>query len=87
MLPARVQVVEVGPRDGLQNESRTLPVAVRVDLIDRLTRCGFSTIETGSLVSHEVVPQLAESETVYQKIDRKVGVEYPLLVGNLRGLE
>lgn len=87
MLPARVQVVEVGPRDGLQNESRILPIAVRVELIDRLTRCGFSTIEAGSLVSPRAVPQLADSEAVYQTIDRKAGVEYPLLVGKLQGLE
>jgi hydroxymethylglutaryl-CoA lyase len=87
MLPRRVKIVEVGPRDGLQNESRTLPVAVRAELIDRLARCGFTTIEAGSLVSPKAVPQLAESELVFQTIHRKAGVEYPLLVGNLKGLE
>ncbi len=87
MLPARVKIVEVGPRDGLQSESLILPVVVRAELIDRLTRCGFSTIEAGSLVSPKAVPQLAESETVYRSIQRKDGVEYPLLVGNLDGLE
>lgn len=87
MLPLRVRVVEVGPRDGLQNESKILPAAVRVQLIDRLTRCGFSTIEAGSLVSPKAVPQLADSDAVYQSIQRKAGVAYPLLVGNLQGLE
>ncbi len=87
MLPARIKVVEVGPRDGLQNESRTLPVEVRTELIDRLTQCGVSTIEAGSLVSPKAVPQLADSEEVYRAIHKKAGGEYPLLVGNLRGLE
>jgi hydroxymethylglutaryl-CoA lyase len=87
MLPARIKVVEVGPRDGLQNESRTLPVAVRAELIDRLTRCGFAMIEAGSLVSPKAVPQLADSEEVFCAIHKKADCDYPLLVGNLPGLE
>ncbi|MGR9108497.1 MAG: hydroxymethylglutaryl-CoA lyase [Gammaproteobacteria bacterium] len=87
MFPERIKVVEVGPRDGLQNEARTLPVTVRTELIDRLTLCGFETIEAGSLVSPKAVPQLADSEAVYRLIRQQNGVEYPLLVGNLQGLD
>ena len=87
MLPKRIRVVEVGPRDGLQNEVRTLPIRVRAELIDRLSGCGFSTIEAGSLVSPKAVPQLADSEKVFQASHRKTGVEYPMLVGNRQGLD
>jgi hydroxymethylglutaryl-CoA lyase len=85
--PSRIKIVEVGPRDGLQNESRALPVAVRVELIDRLSDCGFRAIEAGSLVSPKAVPQLADTEEVYRTIHQKPGVDYPLLVGNLAGFE
>lgn len=87
MLPLKIRVVEVGPRDGLQNESVALSIDLRTQMINRLTACGFSTIEAGSLVSPRAVPQLADSEKVFQAIHRKPGVEYPMLVGNRQGMD
>lgn len=84
--PDEVTLVEVGPRDGLQNEAVTLPVETRVEFIDRLSACGFPVIEVGSLVSPKWVPQMAESGEVLQRIEKRPGVAYPLLVPNLQGL-
>lgn len=69
-------VCEVGPRDGLQNEARVLTVAERVELIDRLSECGFPRIEVGSFVSPRRVPQMAEPEAVFAAIQRRPGTEY-----------
>jgi len=82
-----VKLVEVGPRDGLQNESQTVPVEVRVELIDRLTAAGLPAIEAGSFVSPKWVPKMADTHTVMLRIKRAPGVGYPVLVPNLRGLE
>jgi hydroxymethylglutaryl-CoA lyase len=86
-LPDRVKLVEVGPRDGLQNESPELSVATRIELINRLSGSGLSVIETGSFVSPRWVPQMASSTEVLAGITRKSDVCYPVLVPNLRRLE
>ncbi len=86
-LPRRAKIVEVGPRDGLQNENRTVPVAVKIGLIDRLADAGLQVVEAGSFVSPKWVPQMADSGDVLRGIARKPGVSYPVLVPNLKGLE
>jgi hydroxymethylglutaryl-CoA lyase len=84
---ADVRIVEVGPRDGLQNERWCLPARQRIDLIDVLSRSGLSTIEVGSFVSPRRVPQMANSDAVLAGIRRAVGVRYSALVPNLAGME
>ena len=86
-LPAHVRIVEVGPRDGLQNEKPIVPTAIKVGLIDRLTDTGLQTIEATSFVSPKWVPQLADAADVYTSIRRKPGVRYPVLVPNAQGYE
>lgn len=86
-LPGRVKVVEVGPRDGLQNEKETIPVEVKIELVDRLTRAGFSNIEAASFVSPKWVPQMATSAEVMAGIARKPGVIYSALTPNMKGFE
>jgi len=86
-LPAQVKIVEVGPRDGLQNEKEIIPVEVKVELINRLTAAGFSNIEAASFVSPKWVPQMATSSEVMQQIQRNSGVIYSALVPNMQGLE
>ncbi|RLA30226.1 MAG: hydroxymethylglutaryl-CoA lyase [Gammaproteobacteria bacterium] len=86
-LPERVRLVEVGPRDGLQNEATPVDVATRIGLIDRLTAAGLPAIEAGSFVSPKWVPQMADTNQVLAGIDRRDGVDYPVLVPNMRGLE
>lgn len=84
-LPSTVKIVEVGPRDGLQNETVTVPVDLRVALIDRLSDTGLSTIEVGSFVSPKWVPQMDKTAHVLQKIQRRTRVSYPVLVPNMQG--
>ncbi|MCB1862756.1 MAG: hydroxymethylglutaryl-CoA lyase [Chromatiaceae bacterium] len=86
-LPDKVKLVEVGPRDGLQNESRQVPSAIRVELIRRLAASGLKVIEAGSFVSPKWVPQMAASAEVFAALDHQIGVSYPMLVPNIRGLE
>ena len=86
-LPGSVRIVEVGPRDGLQNEKRPVPAQVKVEFIDRLARAGLQTIEATSFVNPAWVPQLADAAEVFPAIERRQGVRYPVLVPNLRGLE
>jgi hydroxymethylglutaryl-CoA lyase len=86
-LPKRVKIVEVGPRDGLQNEARTVPTQVKIELIDRLSATGLVAIEGGSFVSPKWMPQMADSLQVLQGIKRQAGVCYPVLVPNLQGLQ
>jgi hydroxymethylglutaryl-CoA lyase len=86
-LPSKVKIVEVGPRDGLQNEQATIPADVKVELIDRLTRAGFPNIEAASFVSPKWVPQMATSAEVMARIQRKPGVVYSALVPNMKGFE
>jgi hydroxymethylglutaryl-CoA lyase len=85
--PSRVKIVEVGPRDGLQNESQPVPASVKIALIDRLSDAGLPVIESGSFVSPKWVPQMAGSAEVMAGIRRKEGVSYPVLVPNMKGLE
>ncbi|HJR10199.1 MAG TPA: hydroxymethylglutaryl-CoA lyase [Rhodanobacteraceae bacterium] len=87
MLPNHVRIVEVGARDGLQNEKTIIPTATKIELIDRLSACGLQTIEATSFVSPKWVPQLADAEEVYAGISRKPGVDYPALVPNMRGYD
>lgn len=85
--PAAVKIVEVGPRDGLQNESRQIPANIKVQLIEGLAGAGLKDIECGSFVSPRAVPAMADSAEVFQTIRRKQGVRYTALVPNLQGLE
>ncbi|PRY26486.1 hydroxymethylglutaryl-CoA lyase [Aliiruegeria haliotis] len=82
-----VEIFEVGPRDGLQNEARAIPVAEKVALIDTLSRAGFRRIEVASFVSPKWVPQMAGSDEVMARIRRAPGVSYAALTPNLKGLE
>jgi isopropylmalate/homocitrate/citramalate synthase len=86
-LPDRVRMVEVGPRDGLQNEATTVPLEVKVELIDRLSATGLTAIEAGSFVSPKWVPQMADTGELLARIRRAPGVRYPVLVPNMKGLE
>ena len=86
-LPAAVRLVEVGPRDGLQNEKTMVPTDVKVALIDRLTEAGFAAIEAASFVSPKWVPQMADAAEVMARIRRKAGVRYPVLTPNMKGFE
>ena len=86
-LPASVRIVEVGPRDGLQNEKAIVPTPIKIELIDRLSETGLKTIEATSFVSPKWVPQLADATDVYTAIRKKSGVRYPVLVPNLQGYE
>lgn len=86
-LPSAVRIVEVGPRDGLQNEKTAVDVDTRVALIDALSDAGLQTIEAGSFVSPKWVPQMAATDAVLARIHRRPGIAYPVLVPNLQGLE
>jgi hydroxymethylglutaryl-CoA lyase len=82
-----VHVVEVGPRDGLQNESTNVPTATKVELIDRLAASGLRTVEATSFVNPKAVPQLADAADVMDRIARHDGVSFPVLVPNERGYD
>jgi len=86
-LPSHVRLVEVGPRDGLQNEAQPISVADKVHLVDALSAAGLRYIEVGSFVSPKWVPQMAGSAEVFAQIQRKPGVTYGALAPNLRGFE
>src|SRR6185437_6550829 len=83
----RVRMVEVGPRDGLQNEAQILPAATKIALIERLADAGLSVIEAGSFVSPKWIPQMADTAVVLAGLRRKAGVSYPVLVPNMKGFE
>lgn len=86
-IPQRVKVVEVGPRDGLQNEPVTASTGEKIELIDRLADAGLTVIESGSFVSPKWVPKMSDSAAVLAGITRRPGVSYPVLVPNMKGLE
>lgn len=86
-LPTRVRMVEVGPRDGLQNEKSIVPTEVKIGLVDRLTDAGLTAIEAGSFVSPKWVPQMADTPEVFAGIRRKDGVRYVALTPNAKGFE
>ena len=85
-LPIRVKIVEVGPRDGLQNEKDTIPADIKIALVDRLTLAGFENIEAASFVSPKWVPQMATSAEVMDRITRSPHAMYSALVPNMQGL-
>ena len=87
MLPTHVRIVEVGPRDGLQNESGHVSTAAKIELIDRLSAAGLQSIEVGSFVSPKWVPQMADTAAVIAGITRRPHVSYSVLTPNLQGLE
>ena len=82
-----VKIVEVGPRDGLQNEKVTIPTQAKIDYITALSDAGLRVIEAGAFVSPKWVPQMADTAEVYAEIPKDPGVEYPVLVPNMKGLE
>lgn len=86
-LPSAVTLFEMGPRDGLQNESKPVSSADKIELVNRLSAAGFSKIETGSFVSPKWVPQMAGSDTVFAGIERRPGVSYTALTPNLKGFQ
>ncbi len=86
-IPLHARIVEVGPRDGLQNEKEIIPAVVKIALIDRLSATGLTHIESGAFVSPKWVPQMADTAQVYAGINRKNGVVYPALVPNDRGMQ
>jgi isopropylmalate/homocitrate/citramalate synthase len=86
-LPAKVRIVDVGPRDGLQNEPQTVPTATKIELVNRLADAGVPAVEAGAFVSPKWVPQMADSAAVLAGIRRKPGVSYPVLVPNMQGFE
>lgn len=86
-LPKSVRIVEVAPRDGLQNETLRVPTAVKVELIERLGDAGLQTIEAGAFVSPKWAPQMADTADVLRVIDKKPGCAYPVLTPNLQGFE
>jgi hydroxymethylglutaryl-CoA lyase len=86
-LPDSVRIVEVGPRDGLQNEREQVPTEAKIELIDRLSETGLRSIEATSFVSPGAIPQLADAGEVMAGIRRRDGVAYPVLVPNRAGLE
>ena len=86
-LPNKVKMVEVGPRDGLQNEAQNVPAAVKIELIDRLGDAGLPVIEATAFVSPKWVPQMADNAEVMAGFRRRPGVGYPVLVPNRKGLD
>lgn len=86
-LPRRVAIVEVGPRDGLQNEKAPITTDMRIELCDRLTDAGFPNVEAGSFVSPKWVPQMADTAELMRRIRRKPGVTYSVLTPNMKGFE
>lgn len=85
--PARVKIVEVGPRDGLQNEKEMVPADVKVELCDRLSQAGFENVEAASFVSPKWVPQMADGAEVMSRIQRRPGTIYSVLTPNMKGYE
>lgn len=86
-LPSSVKIVEVGPRDGLQNEATPISASGKISLIEKLSNAGINYIESGSFVSPKWVPQMATSAEVFEKLPRKKGVTYAALTPNMRGFE
>jgi hydroxymethylglutaryl-CoA lyase len=86
-LPAKVRSVETGPRDSLQNEPKSVPTAVKVELIERLADAGPPAVEATAFVSPKWVPQMGDHAEVLRAIERKPGVSCPVLVPNMKGFE
>lgn len=86
-IPARVRIVEVGPRDGLQNEDALVPAEAKVAFVEALAAAGLPVVEVTSFVSPRAIPQLADADDVFPRVRRVPGVRYPVLVPNMRGME
>lgn len=86
-LPAHVKIVEVGPRDGLQNEAQVVPTEIKIELIERLAEAGLRVIEATSFVSPKWVPQMGDNAAVMRGIKRQASVVYPVLTPNLQGFD
>ncbi len=86
-LPARVRVVEVGPRDGLQNMGPTVPTDVKVRFVDLLSAAGLPVVEVTSFVSPQAIPQLGDAAAVFAAVEKRPGARYPVLTPNMRGME
>lgn len=86
-LPATVTIVEVGPRDGLQNEPGQIPLETKIELVERLAAAGLPVVEAGAFVSPKRVPQMADSAELFRRLRKRPGVRYPALVPNMLGLE
>ena len=87
MIPEKIQIVEVGPRDGLQNEKEWVPTKTKISLIEKLADAGLTKIEATSFVSPKWVPQLKDAHEVFTGIKRISGVSYPVLTPNMKGFE
>ena len=87
MIPEKIQIVEVGPRDGLQNENEWVPTETKISLIEKLADTGLTKIEATSFVSPKWVPQLKDAREVFTSIKRISGVSYPVLTPNMKGFE
>ena len=87
MIPEKIQIVEVGPRDGLQNEKEWVPTETKISLIEKLADAGLTKIEATSFVSPKWVPQLKDAHEVFTSIKRISGVSYPVLTPNMKGFE
>ena len=87
MIPKKVKIYEVGPRDGLQNEKANISIGNKVKFINLLTKCNYPYIEVGSFVSSAWVPQMESSNIIYKKITKRKKINYPLLVPNMVGLK
>src|SRR6266446_5295995 len=85
--PRQVRIVEVGPRDGLQNEAARIPTDVKVGFVDRLSQAGFGWIEVTSFVHPKAVPQMADADEVFRRVAKRPGTRYVALVPNPRGLD
>src|SRR5574342_72831 len=85
--PRKVKIVEVGPRDGLQNEPKSVPSAIKIELIHRLVEAGLPAVEATAFVSPKWVPQMADHAEVMAGIRKKSGVAFPVLVPNMQGFE
>ena len=86
-LPSKVKIVDVGPRDGLQNEKAMVPAAIKIELVHRLQAAGLREIEVTSFVSPKWVPQMADNAEVMAGIQRKPGVRYSVLTPNMQGFD
>jgi hydroxymethylglutaryl-CoA lyase len=87
ILPSRVTIVEVGPRDGLQNEPNPVPLETKLEFVERLAATGLPVVEAGAFVSPKRVPQMADSVELFRRLHKRDGVRYPALVPNMLGLE
>jgi len=86
-LPSRIQLIDVGPRDGLQNEKQPVPAAIKIELVHRLQAAGLREVEVTSYVSPKWVPQMADNHDVMSGLQRQAGVRYSVLTPNLKGFE